>query len=164
MKLGVFFITGACGTGKSTLVDYLKMDLPFAEVHDFDEGGVPEGADRNWRKQRTNEWLKKAKSYQEQGRSAVICGLSVPDEIRNSPAYSQSLNVHYGIIHVSQKEIRRRLELRGWKGKLLEDNVNWAKDLDQYVKAEKGHYVVDGERNDPGQMAKKFIGWIKGNV
>ncbi len=113
MKPSIFFITGTSGTGKSTLVDYLKKDLAFAEVHDFDEGGVPEGADEKWRKERTNEWLKKAKSYQQKNKSTVICGVSVPDEVENSPEYNKSLNVHYGIIHISENEIKRRLEARG---------------------------------------------------
>jgi len=161
MKSVVFFITGTSGTGKSTLVDHLKKDLPFAEVHDFDEGGVPKGADENWRRQRTNDWLEKAKSYQKRGKTTIICGVSVPNEIKSSPAYSNSLDVHYGIIHVGEEEIRRRLHARGWKGKdLIDDNVNWAKHLERYVKAERKHYIVNGEENKPPQVAEKFVDWI----
>ncbi len=164
MKPAVFFITGTSGTGKTTLVNYLKKDLSFAEVNDFDEGGVPEGADENWRKKRTNEWLEKAKSYQQKGKSTVICGVSVPDEVKNSPAYDRSLNVHYGIIHVGEDEIRRRLEARGWKEKLVDDNINWAKHLERYVKSEKDHYIVDGDRNEPRQVAEKFVDWVVGET
>jgi len=160
MKPAVFFITGTSGSGKSTLVDYLKRDLSFAEIHDFDEGGVPEGADENWRKQRTNEWLEKAKAYQRKGKSTIVCGVSVPAEVKNSPAYDRSLNVHYGIIHIDESEIRRRLKSRGWKGNQVEDNVNWAEHLERYVKAEKEHYIVDGVANKPHQVAEKFIDWI----
>ena len=159
-KPAVFFITGTSGSGKSTLVNILKKELPFAEVHDFDEGGVPEGADENWRKQRTNEWLKKAKFYQQKGKSIIICGVSVPEEIKNSPTYNKSLGVHYGCIHIGESEIRRRLEARGWKGKLVDDNINWAKYLEKYVKAEKDHYIVDGEANKPRRVADRFIDWI----
>ena len=160
MRPAVFFITGTSGSGKSTLVDYLKRDLSFAEVHDFDEGGVPEGADENWRKQRTNEWLEKAKSYQKKGKSTIVCGVSVPEEVKNSPAYDRSLDVHYGIIHIDESEIRRRLQERGWKGKQVDDNVNWAKHLERYVKAEKEHYIVDGVANKAHQVAEKFVDWI----
>ena len=160
IKPAVFFITGTSGSGKTTLVDYLKRELSFAEVHDFDEGGVPEGADENWRKQRTNNWLKKAKKYQQKGKSTVICGVSVPKEIKNSPAYDRSLDVHYGYIHIDESEIRRRLRARGWKEKQIDDNVNWAKHLERYVKAEKEHYVVGGMRNKPHHVAENFVDWV----
>jgi broad-specificity NMP kinase len=159
MKLAVFFITGACGTGKSTLTHYLKDHLPRAEVHDFDEG-VPDGADREWRKQRTSDWLEKAKFYQKEGKATVICGLSVPKEVRKSPAYSKTLDAHFGIIHVAEEEIRRRLVARGWKGKQLEDNIRFAEGLEAHVKTERGHHIVDGKTNSPSQVAKEFVTWI----
>jgi len=161
MKPALFFITGTSGSGKTTLVEYLKKDLPNIEIHDFDEGGVPKDADGRWRQQRTTEWLEKAKSYFEKGKPTVICGVSVPDEVKNSPAYDSSLNVHYGIIHIDEAEIRKRLESRGWMGKKVDDNVNWAKHLERYVKSEKEHLIVDGLANTPVQTAEKFVNWIK---
>ena len=160
MKSSVFFITGTSGSGKSTLVGILKKELPFAEVHDFDEGGVPNDADEKWRKHKSNEWLNQAKMYQQNGRSTIICGVIVPDEVKNSPAYDKRLDVHYGFIYVNETEIRKRLQARGWKGKLVEDNVNWAKNLESHVKAEKDNYIVDGVKNKPNQVAQKFISWI----
>ena len=59
-----------------------------------------------------------------------------------------------------ESEIRRRLEVRGWKGKQVDDNVNWAKYLERCVKAEKEHYIVDGVANKPHQVAEKFVDWI----
>src|SRR3989344_7026966 len=144
MKPAVFFITGTSGSGKSTLVRFLKRELSSAEIHDFDEGGVPKGADESWRKQRTNEWLKKAKIYLQKGKLVVICGVSVPEEIENSPAYSKKMNVYYGYLHIGKEEIRRRLKARGWKDKLVEDNVTWAKHLEKLVKREKNNYIVNG--------------------
>tara|TARA_Y100000310_G_C20466268_1_gene707794 strand:+ start:251 stop:751 length:501 start_codon:yes stop_codon:yes gene_type:complete len=160
MKPAVFFITGTSGSGKTTLVDYLRRDLSFAKVHDLDEGGVPKGADENWRKKRTNEWLKKAKEYQQNGKSTIICGVTVPKEIKNSPAYDDALDVHYGYIHIDESEIRRRLKSRGWKAQQIKSNINWAKHLERYVKAEEEHYIVDGVKNKPRQVAEKFVDWI----
>ncbi len=160
MKPTVFFITGTSGSGKSTLVSILKDDLPLAEVHDFDEGGVPDGADENWRIQRTNQWLEKAVEYTQKGKSTIICGVSVPKEIKNSPFYSKSLDVHYGFIYVDENEIRRRLQARGWQEKLIEDNIAWSAHLGSYVKSEKNHYIVDGTINKAHDVAKKFADWI----
>ena len=157
LKPAVFFITGTSGAGKSTLVEHLKRALSCAEVHDFDEGGVPAGADEKWRRERTNEWLKKAQINQKSGKTTVVCGVTVPEEIRQSPAFSESLNVHYGFIHIDEQEIRRRLKARGWAKKLTDDNVHWAQHLERCVKAEDGHFIVDGSVNDALRVAEIFI-------
>ena len=160
MKPVVFFITGTSGSGKSTLVRFLKRELSSAEIHDFDEGGVPKGADESWRKQRTNEWLKKAKIYLQKGKLVVICGVSVPEEIENSPAYSKKMNVYYGYLHIGEEEIRKRLKARNWGEKLVKDNIKWARYLKKQVRMQKNHLMVNANLNNPAQVAQKFIDWI----
>ena len=160
MKAAVFFITGTSGSGKSTLVKLLKKELPLVEVHDFDEGGVPEGADEKWRRKRTEKWVKKARIYRQTGKSTVICGVSVPAEVRGSSAYDRSLNVNFGFIHVNEGEIRRRLASRGWGRLRIQDNINWAKHLEKCVKAEKNHIILSGEKNPPKRLTEKFVEWI----
>lgn len=46
----VYFVSGVCGVGKSSIMPYLKELLPADnyDVRDFDERGVPDGADSNW--------------------------------------------------------------------------------------------------------------------
>jgi hypothetical protein len=83
MNSSVFFITGTSGAGK------------------------------NWRKQRTNGWLKKAQVKQGKGKSTVICGVSVPAEVKESPSFRESLNVYFGFIVINDTEIRRRLHSIG---------------------------------------------------
>jgi broad-specificity NMP kinase len=160
MKSPIFFITGVSGSGKSTLVDYLKKDLSFAEVHDFDEGGVPDDADEKWRIERTNYWLKKIKEYKLKGKTAIICGVCVPEEIKNSPEYLSSFNIYYGFISVDEKMLKKRLKARGWVDEKINYIVMWSKHLEKYVKLEKNHYIVDGVENKPNQVAEKFISWI----
>ena len=160
MKPAVFFITGTSGSGKSTLVDILQEKLPLVEVHDFDEGGVPENPNDQWRKERTSEWVVKAETYLSKGITTIICGVSVPHEVKSCPAYSGLFPIYYGFIRITEEEIRRRLQARGWEGKLIEENIQWAKQLESYVRAEKNHFIVDGENNNPQQTAEKFVKWI----
>ena len=161
MKPAIFFITGTSGAGKTTLVNFIKKELSNTEVHDFDEGGVPDGADEGWRRGRTNEWLEKARGYLAEGKSTVICGVCVPGEVRACSAYDDSLDVHYGMIHIEEAEIRKRLGDRGWKGAKVDDNVIWAQHLERFVKAEDGHCIVSGSYNGPEEVGKKFAAWIK---
>ncbi len=137
MKPAIFFITGTSGSGKSTLVKNLEGELSLAVVRDIDEEGVPEGADETWRKQKTNTLLEDAKARLGEGKSTIICGVSVPEEIKHATAYKRTLPIHYGYIDVSEQEIRRRLDSRGWGKKLIEDNVVWASHLHKYVSAQK---------------------------
>lgn|GEM_PF-1374544 len=160
VRCEVFFITGTSGAGKSTLVELLKMKLPLLEVHDFDEGGVPRDADANWRRERTNAWLEKAKQYSKEGKSTVICGVTVPKEVKGSSHYDKSLRVSYGYLHIEEETIRSRLKKRSWAKHQIDINVIWAKHLEAYVLAEKNHLVVDGTKNSAETVCEQFAQWI----
>lgn len=160
MKNVIAFITGTSGAGKTTLVNELKkMDLNKIRTYDFDEGGVPEGADENWRKQRTEEWLKKAINNINEGSSTIICGVCVPEEIKECSNYSEKLNVYYGFIHINEDEIIKRLSQRGWNENLIRDNVNWAKRLEMNVKKERQSIILDGSQT-PINIAKNLVKFL----
>jgi broad-specificity NMP kinase len=76
MQPKIYFISGVCGVGKSSLIPHLKNILPTDkfDVRDFDERGVPDGADRNWRKGEVKNWLEVGKLSALEGISTVVCG------------------------------------------------------------------------------------------
>ncbi|MDZ5762002.1 GNAT family N-acetyltransferase N-terminal domain protein [Candidatus Cyrtobacter comes] len=50
------FIGGASGSGKTALMPHLKELLGDSiAVYDFDDIGVPEGADKKWRQESTEK-------------------------------------------------------------------------------------------------------------
>ena len=54
------FIGGASGSGKTAVMPHLKELLgDRIAVYDFDDIGVPEGADKKWRGESTEKWLQK---------------------------------------------------------------------------------------------------------
>lgn len=79
----IYFIIGANGVGKTTLLSRLVALLPESlfELHDFDERGVPDNADKNWRLSETNHWITCGEENKLQGLSTIICGFSKPEEI-----------------------------------------------------------------------------------
>lgn len=83
MTQNTFFIIGANGVGKSTLLSHLRSLLPedSFELHDFDERGVPDNADRVWRASETDYWINLGEENKIKGTSTVICGFSKPAEI-----------------------------------------------------------------------------------
>ncbi len=54
----IYFIAGASGSGKTAIVEDLKLALPNATIHDFDDIGVPENPDKKWRHKATEPYLK----------------------------------------------------------------------------------------------------------
>ena len=87
-QANIFFIIGVNGVGKSTLIPFLRSSLDGAKfvVHDFDERGVPNNADKNWRASETFHWMKTGKTNTGKGISTIICGFSKPQEIIDAAA------------------------------------------------------------------------------
>ncbi|MBA2306832.1 AAA family ATPase [Candidatus Dependentiae bacterium] len=160
--MNIFFITGTSGSGKTTLVTYLKARLPqtLFEIYDFDEKGVPPNADTAWRKETTDYWLMKAQKNNEQNKSTIICGVTVPSEIVSS-VKKPAIPIYFGLIKVDDETIKQRLTIRGWNDQLIQDNSNWARYLEAEVKKQTNHYVVDTACYDtPEEIADVFVKWI----
>ena len=80
----LYFIGGASGGGKTAVMPYLKKLLGDGiAVYDFDDIGVPEGADKKWRQESTEKWLQKLLS---EGKDACLLGQIVLGEILSCPS------------------------------------------------------------------------------
>src|SRR4051812_13992889 len=82
----MFFVTGASGSGKSACLMPLSQLRPELRCYDFDDGGVPAGADKPWRQRRTEQWVVKGLQHQAAGLDTVVCGNAVPGEILACPS------------------------------------------------------------------------------
>ena len=159
----VFFITGTSGSGKTTLTQSLKLKLSAAHfaVHDFDERGVPPNPDQAWRQATTNLWLTQAQKNATMGKSTIICGVTVPTEILQSPS-KLTIPIHFGFIKVADHVIRQRLESRGWDKQLIADNINWAHHLEAAVTNQKNHLIIDtAQHSTPESIADACIRYIE---
>jgi GTPase SAR1 family protein len=105
----IYFTTGSSGVGKSILVREMKGKLPANfEVHDFDEAGVPLGADQSWRLATTRKWIETAKKNSLSNISTIIVGLTHPDEV-NQIAIRDAVQVSYIMLEVDDDELKKRL-------------------------------------------------------
>lgn len=156
----VFFITGTSGSGKSTLLHELKKLIPEKQyaIHDFDEVGVPENADLNWRIETTKHWINTAIENLKNSKTTVICGQVVPSEVA-SILKNHPLEAHFAFIQIPPAVIEQRLRNRGWPEKLIEDNINWAQVLEKEVRTHPKHLVIDGSCA-PEHLAKEVAAWI----
>ena len=160
--MNIFFITGTSGSGKTTLVNYLKATLPqgLFEVYDFDENGVPLNADKAWRQETTNYWLIRAQVNNEENKSTIICGVTVPSEVLSFSKKS-IMPIYFGFIKVDDETIKQRLKIREWDDQLIQDNINWSHYLESEVKKQDNHFIVDNlYYSTPQQVADAFFEWI----
>lgn len=77
------FVIGVNGIGKTTVmneVQKLILGRNF-ELHDFDERGVPDNADKVWRMSETKHWISVGKENQKRNISTIIFGFCKPEEI-----------------------------------------------------------------------------------
>jgi broad-specificity NMP kinase len=159
MSPSIFFLTGTSGAGKSTLASELrKRNMNNLLVIDLDEYGVPADVDEKWRQEKTKESLGTSVGNLKKGISTIVCGVSVPSEVKMSESYkAYEHRIYFGIILLSEEKIRERLTKRVWGKSLIDDNVVWAEHLKRFVDNEQRKFVIDGEVNTPEQLADLVI-------
>lgn len=159
------FITGVSGVGKTTLIDHLKPLLgENFELHDFDERGVPDNVERQWRIDETKHWMELGAQNSESGKITIICGFARPSEIDNTES------IKFILLDADEQTIRRRLlnryqvpgSMEGLErivGKPLEqfveDNINFASVIRDEAK-EYGVEIIDTTESNPDQVAQKI--------
>ncbi len=118
-----YFIAGASGSGKTAIIPYLKelLDDNIA-LYDFDDIGVPEGADKKWRQESTEKWLQKLLS---EGKDACLLGQIVLGEILACHSAGRIGNINFCFLDVSDFQRIQRLKER--HATACDQNIlNWA--------------------------------------
>ena len=121
MKL--YFIGGASGSGKTAVMPHLKDLLGDGiAVYDFDDIGVPEGADKKWRHESTEKWLQKLLS---EGKDTCLLGQIVLGEILSCPSAKQIDKINFCLLDVSDFDRIGRLKNRNTY-RADQNMLNWA--------------------------------------
>lgn len=144
-------------------MESLKTKLPIDsfDVHDFDENGVPQNPSKEWRQETTDIWIQISNENEKNKISTVICGVSVPSEILNSPSLNKDTDLVFGILHADDEVIKNRLKERGWNDQLIQDNLNWAHHLEKEVLSQPKHYVFESSSSlSADELADGFVKFI----
>ena len=171
----IYFITGVNGVGKSSVISHLRSGLTDKNfvIYDFDERGVPDGADGDWRRSETRHWLEMGRENKEKNISTIICGFSKPEEIQ---AIAEDVQVPVMVVlldadaeTITQRIMGRypspesRVELERMVGKTPEkfasDNV-WASSKFRETAAKLGYKILDTTKLSPERAAKDIISFI----
>lgn len=125
----LFKLTGSSCSGKSTLAFSVADRLPQVAVHDFDEIGVPEGADRRWRHRMTELWVRRALEYQDRGIDLLLTGQSPLGEVLAAPSAPHLDGIALCLVDVADDVRRTRLTARDadrWDASAVDAFLGWA--------------------------------------
>src|SRR3989344_5415159 len=155
----LYFITGAEGVGKSSIIPLLKKQFPKIEIHDFDEVGVPENPALQWRYNTTLHWLEIAIENQKRAQSTIIAGLSFPNEVSKFKEYKK-IKIVFCLLDVHKKERENRLQKRNAPKELINDlyQLHLLRKKLKITKFEKK--IINTTNMSIKQTAEKIINWI----
>ena len=120
----LLFVTGASGSGKTAVIPGLTAKFPEYSIHDFDERGVPEGADTRWRQEQTEFWISKSIGNQHLGQDTIICGGAVYGEILACPSIRQIDGL--GVCLLDCSDIERIRRIRSSNGTATMELLSWS--------------------------------------
>lgn len=119
----IYFISGVSGVGKTSIISHLKKLLNNQfEVHDFDERGVPTGADHAWRLAETKYWIDFGYQLCQQNKTLVLCGFANPDELETMTKDAPDINAKIILLDADAQLIEKRLRQRN-ENKAVQDDL-----------------------------------------
>jgi len=161
MRLPLFLITGASGTGKSAVVPQLQRLLPQCDVFDMDIMLD----ERDWKISHRN-WMRIAKSLAGQGRHVLLCGTTLPEHFADCEEISVFSTVHYLNLHCEDAVRDARLAARGWLEGAIDDHRQFARWL--LANAETAFNppleIIDTGINPPAAVAELIRGWVLARI
>jgi len=166
----ILFITGISCSGKSSLYKSLKRSKRIPKsiiIHDIDENGVPEVGRDPWRSFRVEELFHKAIQNAKKRISTIICGISLPHEVIDSPQYQTSYNIDFLLLDISHKEHTERSKARhkrygGYNlKKSIRDNKQLSRRLKSQIINQKNHFIINTEKYTKRKTLNKIINIIK---
>ncbi|MDM5277296.1 AAA family ATPase [Paenibacillus silvae] len=158
-KQSLFVITGASGTGKTTVSSHVRKLLPEFDVFDMD---IIDNVD--WQIAKEN-WLRVAYSISLSGRGTVLCGTMVPENIASSSYIDRFDRILYINLHCDDTTRQARLAARGWNEEMIEDHRNFANWLLQNADTafDPAMPTVDTTDLSSEEAAKQIEQWVRAN-
>lgn len=118
----IYFICGASGSGKTACIEDLQKQLPKYKIYDFDDIGVPENADKVWRQESTEKWIKKLIN---EPQPTCLVGQMVLGEIISAPSAKELKTINCIFLDCNDIERINRLKKRNTYG-VSQDTLNWS--------------------------------------
>ena len=128
LRLPLFQVTGASGSGKTRVCRDLPSALPECVILDQDIllSGLP------WEQHRRN-WLRVAMNIHQGGRSVVFVATQLPDHYEPLPERAWFSDIHYLALVCDNEVLARRLRERpAWRG-MSDDRIREMQSFNQWL-------------------------------
>lgn len=127
----LFVVFGSSGAGKSSALNALRDRVSDLALHDFDEIGVPQGAETGWRHRASEQWVARALRYQAEGSDMLLAGQTPIGEILAARSATRLDAVSACLLDCTDHARITRLRARGpeWLTQVggdLQAFLNWA--------------------------------------
>ena len=127
----LFLLFGSSASGKTVAIDALRGRVAGVAVHDFDEIGVPSGANTAWRHRASEEWVRRALEYQARGLDVLLAGQTPLGELLATPSAPLLDAISACLLDCDDETRIARLRPRGpgWLARSageLEHYLSWA--------------------------------------
>jgi len=127
----LFLLFGSSCSGKTLALDELHGRIDGLAIHDFDEVGVPAGADLAWRHSADEQWVQRALEYQVEGTDLLLAGQTPLGELLAAPSAPRLEAISACLLDCDDATRTARLQARGpaWlarTGGTLRDYLDWA--------------------------------------
>ncbi|MGZ4161267.1 MAG: AAA family ATPase [Neobacillus sp.] len=166
-KVPLYIVTGAKGTGKTTIIKELRKLMPEYAVFDYDD--IIEFINDDLRKfdkhKLLNIWLRVARNIAESGRKTIICGIIRPDDVEKCIDFDNFKHVYYLALHCDDQTREIRLQKRKrMTEKKLQRNNDFAKWLIEIAdKYNPPMPIIDTSKTDVTKVAQQIREWIHGH-
>ena len=153
----LFVVTGASGTGKTTIVEPLRRRLPDYEVLETDV--ILQVAALGWDTWR-NTWLQLAYAIALNGRATVLCGSLVPEHLENLPARRLVGPIHFCNLDCPDAVLAERLRGRpAWRTSSAEAKIVEHQRFAAWLRA---HIqpTFDTSMLSAEEVADRVAGWV----
>jgi len=155
--LPLFVVTGASGTGKSTITGPLRRLLPDCEV--FDTDTILGVAALGWDAYRST-WLRLAHAVALNGRMTVLCGSLLPSQLEVLPARKLIGPIHWCTLDCPDAVLAERLGSRpSWRGSSTESVIGEHQRFAAWLRAHIRPCLDTGELS-PAETAEQVATWV----
>jgi broad-specificity NMP kinase len=124
-QLPTFFVTGASGSGKTTIAlelqksetDFIVLDQDILWNDAFNSGGADHSLFRN-------TWLRMIKNINQAGKPVILFGSTIPEQIESCPQRNYLSATHYLALVCDPTELTFRLRSRpSWRNSGTDENI-----------------------------------------
>lgn len=157
MKLPLFIVTGTSGSGKTTVIPFLREKLPEYCVFDIDSM-IPEDYDI----MKCN-WLRVARDIAKSGRPTILCGTIIPENLKTCDQIDEFCEIFYINLDINAQVINKRLNERNWNNELIQNCVDFSVWLGKNADTsfDPPMFNIDCNQKTPNEISDKIISYIE---